>query len=68
MNFKKLKIKEFDNVEKYAWIINLKLREQDDVSESKIIGTAYLAYLAKKEAIVTTNELIDFVNQKLPES
>lgn len=68
MNFKKLKIKEFDNVEKYAWIINLKLREQDDVSESKIIGTAYLAYLAKKAAIVTANELIDFVNQKLPES
>ena len=68
MNFKKLKIKEFDNVEKYAWIINLKLREQDDVSESKIIGTAYLAYLAKKEVIVTANELIDFVNQKLPES
>ena len=68
MNIKELKCKEFANVEKYASSIASRLREQDDSLGSKIIAAAYLAYLAKKENILTANELINFVDQKSPES
>lgn len=63
-----LKDKEFENVERYAWTIVSKLRGFDYVSGSKIISTAFLAYLAKKEGIVEGSELEKFVDCKLPES
>ena len=61
MDIKKLKEREFVNVERNASIIASKLREIDQVDEAKIIATAYLAYLVKKEELPNENELIKFI-------
>lgn len=68
MDIKKLKEREFVNVERNASIIASKLREIDQVDEAKIIATAYLAYLVKKEELLNENELIKFIDQNLPDT
>lgn len=67
MEIKALKDKEFDNVENYSQTIASKLKAVDTDSSSKIISTAYLAYLAKKEGIIEGRELESFVDHNLPE-
>lgn len=68
MDIKKLKEREFVNVERNASIIASKLIEIDQVDEAKIIATAYLAYLVKKEELPNENELIKFIDQNLPDT
>ena len=68
MDINFLKDKEFENVERYAWTIASKLRVVDYASTSKIISTAYLAYLAKKEGIEEGSELEKFIDCKLSET
>lgn len=68
MDIKELRSREFENVERYSRAIDLKLRDIDIMPGTKIISTAYLAYLAKKEKLSDAKKLMNFVNEKLPES
>lgn len=70
MDNKAFELKNSENFsfEKMAWDITGRLRDFSDTSFSRIIGTAYLAYLSKKNSFQDVSELVHFVDGELPET
>lgn len=69
LDIKDLKSREYGNVSKYVSMIKFNLKHIfEEVEESKVFATAYLAYLVKKGNLSTKRELINYIERKLPES
>ena len=69
MDIKDLKSREYGNLSKYVSMIKYYLNSVfEEVEESKVFATAFLAYLVKKENLSTKIELINYIERKLPES
>lgn len=68
INIVELKNSEYENVEKYAREIYIRLREIDELSFARIISTAYASYIVRENKLQSADELLAYIDQELPES